>query len=75
MNRSNEVLTYATAFAMVAGGVLLLALVVPVIGVRGVQKATALNLMADSHRMISLAKTYDVKAAVLALKELSSFRL
>jgi hypothetical protein len=71
MDNSSKVMTYAAAFATVAGGALMLACIVPVMGIRGIQKATILHLTADSHRMISLARTYDVRAAVQALKTLS----
>lgn len=68
MEKSEKVLTYATSFALVSGGVLLLACVRPVLGISRVQAAQALNLTADASRMLSLAKTYDAKAAVESLK-------
>ena len=75
MERSEKVLMYATSFAIIAGGVLMLSCIGPITGISKVQKATILHLTADSHRMISLAKTYDVKAAAQALKTLSDINL
>ena len=63
MKTENKVLMYATSFAVVAGGVMMLSISVSVLGIRNVQKAQAFNLIADGHRAISLAKTYDAKAA------------
>lgn len=68
METENKVLTYAMAFTVVAGGVLMLSIVPAALGIRQVQRAQAFNLMADGHRMISLAKTYDAKVAALAIK-------
>jgi hypothetical protein len=42
------------------------------IGIRQTQKAQAFNLMADGHRMLGLAKSYDAKAAAIALKTVTS---
>lgn len=42
------------------------------LGIRQVQKAQAFNLMADGHRMIGLAKTYDAKATAIAMKTVVS---
>lgn len=68
MDTENKVLTYATAFTVVAGGVLMLSLVPAVLGIRQVQRAQAFNLLADGNRMMSLSKTYDAKAAAMQLK-------
>ena len=68
MEKETKVLTYATAFAVVSGGVLMLSVVPAVLGIRQTQKAQAFNLMADGYRAMSLAKTYDAKAAAQALK-------
>lgn len=68
MNKEDKVMTYATAFCMVSAGVLMLAFVPSAIGIRQTQKAQAFNLMADGHRMLGLAKSYDAKAAAIALK-------
>ena len=70
MNKEDKVMTYATAFCMVSAGVLMLAFVPSAIGIRQTQKAQAFNLMADGHRM--LAKSYDAKAAAIALKTVTS---
>ena len=67
-----KVLNYAMAFAVVSGGILILSLVPGALYGMQVQKAKAFNLMADGHRMISLAKTYDAKAAALAIKTVMS---
>ena len=64
MDNENKVLTYATAFTVVAGGIL----VPSALGIRQVQKAQAFNLLADGNRMMSLSKTYDAKAAAIQLK-------
>lgn len=68
MEKENKVLTYATAFAVVSGGILMLSIVPAALGIRQTQKAQAFNLMADGYRAMSLAKTYDAKAAAEALK-------
>lgn len=68
MDTENKVLTYATAFTVVAGGVLMLSFVSAALGIRQVQRAQAFNLLADGNRMMSLAKTYDAKAAAMQLK-------
>lgn len=68
MDTENKVLTYATAFTVVAGGVLMLSFVPAALGIRQVQRAQAFNLLADGNRMMSLAKTYDAKAAAMQLK-------
>lgn len=68
MDTENKVLTYATAFAVISGGVLMLSIVPAALGIRRIQKAQAFNLMADGYRSMSLAKTYDAKAAAQALK-------
>ena len=68
MDTENKVLTYATAFTVVAGGILMLSLVPSALGIRQVQKAQAFNLLADGNRMMSLSKTYDAKAAAIQLK-------
>lgn len=68
----DKVMTYATAFCMVSAGVLMLAFVPSAIGIRQTQKAQAFNLMADGHRMLGLAKSYDAKAAAIALKTVTS---
>lgn len=46
----------------------MLSIVPAVLGVRQTQKAQAFNLMADGYRAMSLAKTYDARAAAQALK-------
>lgn len=71
-NKEDKVMTYATAFCMVSAGVLMLAFVPSAIGIRQTQKAQAFNLMADGHRMLGLAKSYDAKAAAIALKTVTS---
>lgn len=68
MGKENKVLTYATAFAVVSGGILMLSIVPAALGIRQTQKAQAFNLMADGYRAMSLAKTYDAKAAAETLK-------
>lgn len=68
MEKENKVLTYATAFVVVSGGILMLSIVPAALGIRQTQKAQAFNLMADGYRAMSLAKTYDAKAAAEALK-------
>ena len=68
MDTENKVLTYATAFTVVAGGVLMLSLVPAALGIRQVQRAQAFSLLADGNRTISLSKTYDAKAAAMQLK-------
>lgn len=68
MDTENKVLTYATAFTVVAGGVLMLSLVPAALGIRQVQRAQAFSLLADGNRMMSLSKTYDAKAAAMQLK-------
>ena len=71
MDTENKVLMYATAFATIAGGILMLSFVPATIGVRQTQKAQAFNLMANGHRMISLANTYDAKAAAMQIKTIA----
>ena len=68
MDTENKVLTYATAFTVVAGGVLMLSLVPAALGIRQVQRAHAFSLLADGNRTMSLSKTYDAKAAAMQLK-------
>lgn len=68
MDTENKVLTYATAFTVVAGGVLMLSLVPAALGIRQVQIAQAFSLLADGNRTMSLSKTYDAKAAAMQLK-------
>lgn len=68
MDTENKVLTYATAFTVVAGGVLMLSLVPAALGIRQVQRAQAFSLLADGNRTMSLSKTYDAKAAAMQLK-------
>lgn len=68
MDTDNKVLTYATAFTVVAGGVLMLSLVPAALGIRQVQRAQAFSLLADGNRTMSLSKTYDAKAAAMQLK-------
>ena len=72
METENKVLTYAMAFATVSAGVLMLSIVPAALGIRQTQKAQAFNLLADGHRAMSLAKTYDAKAAAQALKTVVS---
>jgi len=67
-----KVLIYASSFAVVSAGVLMLSLVPATLRIGQVQKAQAFHLLADGHRMISLAKTYDAKAAGLAIKTVVS---
>ena len=64
-NIKENVMEYATASA----GVLMLSLVPAALGLRQMQKAESFNKIADGHRMLSLAKTYDAKAAAKAIKE------
>ena len=68
MDTENKVLSYATAFTVVAGGVLMLSLVPAALGIRQVQRAQAFSLLADGNRTMSLSKTYDAKAAAMQLK-------
>lgn len=63
-----NIVEYATAFTMTSAGILLLALLPGALGVRQTQRAQAFNLIADGYRKSSLAKTYDAKAAALAMK-------
>lgn len=72
MNKEEKVIIYAEAVCLLSAGVLMLSFVPSVMGFRQVQKAQAFNLMADGHRMISLAKTYDAKAAATAMKTVIS---
>ena len=53
MDTENKVLTYATAFTVVAGGVLMLSLVPAALGIRQVQRAQAFSLLADGNRTMS----------------------
>lgn len=46
----------------------MLSIVPATLGIRQTQKAQEFNLMADGYRAMSLAKTYDAKAAAEALK-------
>lgn len=46
----------------------MLSIVPATLGIRQTQKAQGFNLMADGYRAMSLAKTYDAKAAAEALK-------
>lgn len=71
MDNREKALTYATAFATASFGILMLALVPAALGIRQTQKANAFNLMADGYRKASLAKTYDAKAAALAMKTIA----
>lgn len=48
----------------------MLSFVPAALGIRQVQKAVSFNKIADGHRMLSLAKTYDAKAAAKAIKEI-----
>lgn len=68
-NMKNNIMEYATAFATLSAGVLMLSFVPAALGIRQVQKAESFNKIADGHRMLSLAKTYDAKAAAKAIKE------
>lgn len=61
----------AITFMIASAGVLMLACVSPVLGIRGVQKATKVHLLTDAHRAASLAKTYDAKAATMAINTLA----
>ena len=72
MKTENKVLMYATSFAVVAGGVMMLSISVSVLGIRNVQKAQAFNLIADGYRAILLAETYDAKAAAQSIKAVMS---
>ena len=72
MDKHEKIVTYATAFCMMSAGALMLAFVPSALGIRQVQKAQAFNLMADGHRMIGLAKTYDAQAAAIAMKTVVS---
>ena len=64
-----NVMEYAIAFATTSAGVLMLSLIPAALGIRQIQKAECFNKIADGHRMLSLAKTYDAKAAAKAIKE------
>lgn len=68
-NMKENIMEYATAFATLSAGVLLLSFVPAALGIRQVQKAESFNKIADGHRMLSLAKTYDAKATAKAIKE------
>lgn len=72
MDNEEKVLSYAASFAMVAGGILILSFIPSALRIGQVQKAQAFNLIADGHRMISLAKTYDAKAAAQSMKTVMS---
>lgn len=67
----DKIIDYATAFATFSAGVLMLSFVPGALGIRQMQKAQAFNLMADGHRMLSLARTYDAKATAKAIKTVS----
>lgn len=67
-----KMLTFAGAFCLASAGALMLSFIPSAIGIKQVQKAQAFNLMADGHRMIGLAKTYDAKAAAIAMKTVVS---
>lgn len=71
MNGFDKVQSAAITFTVASAGVLMLACVVPVLGIRSVQLATKVHLLADAHRMASLAKTYDAKAAAMAIDTLA----
>lgn len=68
-NMKENIMEYATAFATLSAGVLMLSFVPAALGIRQVQKAESFNKIADGHRMLSLAKTYDAKATAKAIKE------
>ena len=68
-NIKENIMEYAIAFATTSAGVLMLSLVPAALGIRQIQKAESFNKIADGHRMLSLAKTYDAKAAAKAIKE------
>ena len=61
-NIKENIMEYAIAFATTSAGVLMLSLVPAALGIRQIQKAESFNKIADGHRMLSLAKTYDAKA-------------
>lgn len=65
----------ATVMLTLSGTALLIATTVLVakysVGAELINKAKALNLTANAHRMASLAKTYDTKAAAVAMRVLS----
>ena len=67
-NIKENIVEYATAFATASAGVLMLSLVPAALGLRQMQKAESFNKIADGHRMLSLAKTYDAKATAKAIK-------
>lgn len=71
MDNFEKAQSTAMTFAITAAGVLMLACVSPALGVRSTQKATKVHLLADAHRMASLAKTYDAKAAAMAMNTLT----
>lgn len=68
MEKENKVLTYATAFAVVSGGILMLSIVPAALGIRQTQKAQAFNLMADGYRAMSLAKNLRCKSSSGSVK-------
>ena len=71
MDNFEKAQSVAVTFTIASAGVLMLACVVPVLGIRSTQLATKVHLLADAHRMVSLAKTYDAKAAVMAINTLA----
>lgn len=72
MDKFDKAQSIALTFTIASAGVLMLACVSPVLGIRGVQKATKVHLLADAHRVASLAKTYDAKAAAMAINALAN---
>lgn len=70
MNLSENVQSYATSAAILAGGVLMVSAAFALRGSIKVNHARALNLTADAGRLVSLSAKYDAKAAVDNLRVL-----
>lgn len=68
LTKEEKLNSYAQTFLLASIGVLALSVAHTFIGFKTVQKAQAFNLIADGHRALSLAKTYDAKAAALSIK-------
>lgn len=68
MTKEEKFSSYAHTFLLMSTGVLALSVAYTVIGFKTVQKAQAFNLIADGHRALSLAKTYDAKVAATTIK-------
>lgn len=74
MNREeilDTALKASAVFLTVSIGVAVCSSVPAIKGLKAAQEARIVETMANAHRMTSLAKTYDAKAAVAQMKVLS----